>query len=589
MRIATFLPVLDTLRHYSLRDLRGDFMAALTLTPMAIPQVMAYALIAGVHPQYGIYAAMLPVVVAALWGSSRYLVAGPTNAISMVLFSSVATLTVGGVALGSLPPEARMPYIFGIALLCGLLQLGMGLARLGELVNFISHSVMVGFATGAALLIGAGQLGTVLGFTGPKPTGFFPQILWAAQGLGNINLWSLGLASLTIVLCLLLRRISPRFPATLVALILVGLTAYLLDAPAHGVKLVGPIPSIIPPLSLPPGFELGIINDLFMPALAIALLGAVESLAMGKQLAAVRGDHFDGSRELVGQGLGNIAAGLTSGIPGCGSFTRSAVMIASGGRTRLGSALSGLLALPMLLALSPLVSWLPMPALGGVLLMVCAGMINLESFRFCFMATRVDRAVLLLTLGSTLLLDLERAVFVGVLASLILYIYKTSHPRVRRLEVDDPLLEDAPPDLPPGIAVYLIEGTLFFGAIHELERQLEAEEQQPARLVVLHLTRVFWLDASGAHALASFLERCHARSTPVILVVGSQNVRDVLARSRVLDGLSDGFVAGTTQEGLRMAVTLLRRIQGQDAHEARQPQDDTGAHPHSGTDTHHGA
>lgn len=147
MRAARFFPFLDTLKTYTTRDFRADFMAALTVTPMAIPQAMAYALIAGVHPQYGIYACMLPVIVAALWGSARYLAAGPTNAISMVLFSTMATVSIGGTLLSSLPEEARMTYVFGLALLCGLIQVGMGLARLGDLANFISHSVMVAFAT----------------------------------------------------------------------------------------------------------------------------------------------------------------------------------------------------------------------------------------------------------------------------------------------------------------------------------------------------------------------------------------------------------------------------------------------------------
>ncbi|MGE9984681.1 SulP family inorganic anion transporter [Desulfovibrio sp. SGI.169] len=560
MRAAGFFPFLETLRTYTARDFRADFTAALTVTPVAIPQAMAYALIAGAHPQYGIYACMLPVIVAALWGSARYLAAGPTNAISMVLFSTMATVSVGGAQLSSLPEEARMTYIFGLALLCGLIQVGMGLARLGELANFISYSVMVAFATGAALLIAAGQLKTVLGLTGPKPAGFFPQIGMAVQHIGQINCWSLGLALLTIGLILILRRVSRRFPATLGALALAGAAGALLRVEEHGVALVGPVPNIIPPFSPPPSFDLTVLGDLFMPALAIALLGAVESLAIGKQMAAVRGDSFDGSQELVAQGLGNMAAGLTSGIPGCGSFTRSSLVVASGGKTRMSTVFSGLLALPMLFALAPLMSWLPLPALGGVLLLISFQMINREAIRLCLVATRIDRAVLLLTFAATLILDLERAIFVGVLISLILFIYKTAHPRVRRLRPEDPLLRNAPPDMPPGVAVYVIEGTLFFGAIHELERQLYEEDREPARLVLLHLTRVFWLDASGAHALAQFVERCYARSMPVILVVGSRNVREILQRTGILDYLSSGFAAATINEGLSLAASLLNRI-----------------------------
>lgn len=515
MNAARLFPFLNELRHYSLRDLRADFVAALTVTPMAVPQAMAYALIAGVHPQYGIYACMLPVIVAALWGSARYLAAGPTNAISMVLFTTMSTVSIGGITVASLPEEARMPYIFGIALLCGLIQVGMGLARLGELANFISHSVMVAFSAGAALLIASGQLKTALGLPSSQAQGFFPQIDHVIHNFTHLNIWCLLVSGGTILLILLFKRISRRFPATLAALVIISAVS--------------------------------------------ALLGAVESLAIGKQLAGIRGDRFDGSQELIGQGLGNIAAGLTSGIPGCGSFTRSALVVTSGGRSRMGTVFSGLLALPMLFVMAPLVSWLPMPALAGVLLLISVNMIDIPAIRLCLRATRIDRWVLLITFASTLLLDLERAVFIGVLLSLTLFIYKAAHPRVRRLRATDPLMRYAPDNMPEGLVVYVIEGTLFFGAIHELERQLYEEDDTPPRLVVLHLTRVFWLDASGAHALEQFLERCYARSVPVVLVVGSRNVRYILGRTGVIDCLSDGFVADTLGDGLRIGVDMLNR------------------------------
>ena len=222
MNAARLFPFLNELRHYSLRDFRADFVAALTVTPMAVPQAMAYALIAGVHPQYGIYACMLPVIVAALWGSARYLAAGPTNAISMVLFTTMSTVSIGGITVASLPEEARMPYIFGIALLCGLIQVGMGLARLGELANFISHSVMVAFSAGAALLIASGQLKTALGLPSSQAQGFFPQIDHVIHNFTHLNIWCLLVSGGTILLILLFKRISRRFPATLAALVIIS-------------------------------------------------------------------------------------------------------------------------------------------------------------------------------------------------------------------------------------------------------------------------------------------------------------------------------------------------------------------------------
>ncbi|MDD4701306.1 MAG: SulP family inorganic anion transporter [Desulfovibrio sp.] len=560
MRLTGIFPFLTTLKTYSPRDFKADLMAAVTVTPMAVPQAMAYAIIAGVHPQYGIYACMLPVILAALWGSSRFMAAGPTNAISMVIFSTMATVSVGGVHIINMPEDVRMTYIFGLALFCGLIQVGMGLARLGDLANFISHSVMVAFTTGAALLIGMGQIKTVLGIPGPKKSGFFLQIFDVLHGLPQANFWCVGLAALTIVLAVGFKHISRRFPASLAALAAVTAIAWYFRADQHGVRLVGAIPSIIPPLSVPPAFDLAAVRDLFMPALALALLGTVESLAIGKQLASVKNDNFDGSQELIGQGLGNMAAGITSGIPGCGSFTRSALMVTSGGRTRMGTVFSGVLALPMLFGLAPFIAWLPLPALGGILLIIAARMIDFEAIRLCLVATRIDRIVLTMTFAATLIFDLEKAIFIGVLLSLVLFIYKTAHPRVRRLRPNDPLLRDAPASLPGGIAVYVIEGTLFFGAIHELERQLYEEDEEPARLVVLHLSRVFWLDASGAQALSQFVERCYARSVPVILVVGSRSVSRILERTGILDHLSNGFVAETINDGLRSAAALLDRV-----------------------------
>ena len=565
MYLTRFFPFVATLRTYNAKDLKADLMAALTVTPVALPQAMAYAVIAGVHPQYGIYACMLPVVVAALWGSSRYMAAGPTNALSMVIFSTLTTVYLGGALIADMPESMRMSYIFELTLLCGLIQVAMGLARLGELANFISHSVMVAFSTGAALLIASGQLNTVLGISGQKVSGFFPQIASAMHNMPHANYWSLSVAALTIILTLVFRRISRRFPAMLAALAVVTCISALLDARQHGVALVGPIPDIVPPLSFPSSLDLNSLRDLFLPAMALAILGTVESLAIGKQLANAKNDTFNGNQELMAQGLGNIAAGLTSGIAGCGSFSRSALTLTSGARTRMSTVFSGLLALPLLLLLAPFISWLPLPALGGILFLISFQMIDVDSIRLCLVATRVDRSVLLLTFAATLLLDLEKAIFIGVFISLVLLIYKTSHPRVHSLERNDILLRNAPPDLPDGVVVYMVEGTLFFGAINELERQLyNSTPSTAAKLIILHLSRVFWIDASGAHALSLFVERCHARSLPIILVIGNTAVRRVLQRTGLLEHLRDGFAPNDIDTALHMAVSLLTKMPQQE-------------------------
>ncbi len=557
LQLTTFFPFLQDARGYTRKNFRKDILAALTVTPMAIPQAMAYALIAGVHPQYGIYTAIFPVIVAALWGSSRYLTAGPTNAVSMVLYSSLVPLSIGGVMFTALPDDQRMACVFIVAAMCGLIQVAMGLARLGELTNFISHSVMTAFVAGASLLIAAGQLKTVLGMDIPKVEGFLPQIYAAVTNLDKVNDWSVIITITTIFLTLFFKRISRRFPATLAALVVVSLAAFFCGCHEKGVKMVGEIPSVIPPLSLPATLDLDVLRELFLPALAVALLGAVESLTIAKQMASIRQDKFDASRELVAQGLGNVTAGFTSSLPGCGSFTRSALMFAAGGATRFGPVFSGLLALPLLLLLSSFVSWLPMPALGGVLLLACVQMINVESILLAFQTTRTDRVVLIVTFATTLVLDLERALFIGVIISLLFFIYNTAHPRVRMLTRHSPLMPKELRSWPEGLVVFSIEGALFFGAVQELERRLLKLEKRSLRLIVLHITRVFTIDASGAHALAQFLNRAHSRSVPVVLVVGNREVRETLRRAGVLRNFSDGFMSNSMRSGLKLAASFF--------------------------------
>lgn len=557
-QIAKMFPFVEVLRHYDTQKLRGDLNAGLTVAAVGLPQSMAYALIAGVHPKYGLYASILPVLVAALWGSSRYLVAGPTNAISLVLFSTLAHVSVGGILISTMPEEVRMGYIFGMALLIGMLQMAMGFARLGDLVNFISHSVMVGFTAGAALLIGSGQIKNMLGVQYATGASFFPQVWDGLRHIPDAHLWSVVVGCATMLCVVLLRYFWPRLPVAFISISLAAVASWYFDLQSHGVRLVGEMPQELPPLSLPASFDIQVVRDLFFPALAIALLGAVESLAIGKGMASAKGQQMDGNQELVAQGLGNVAAGLTSGIPGCGSFARSAVNIKSGAKTRFSAGFSALYTLLFMLLLAPAVSYIPMPALAGILFVIIWGMIDTEGMRLCWLATRVDRFVLLGTFVATLLLNLEQAVLLGVILSLVLFLFKVSHPRVTLLAPTDHLLSWYPwTHECKALSVYMVEGTLFFGAISELENRLRAQDSLECQVIVLHLARVFWVDASGVHALEQFVERCHARSIPLVLVVGNENVEAILERTGLLSHLGEGFMVRTLHEGLESAHNLL--------------------------------
>ncbi len=556
------LPFVESLRSYSMQALRADMLAALTVAVVALPQSMAYAVIAGVHPRYGLYAAIVPVIVAALWGASRYLIAGPTNAIAMLLFATMAETVVNGVPLSALPEETRMAYVFGVAILAGLLQVVMGLARLGELVHFISHSVMVGFTAGAAVLIAVGQLKNLLGVSiGNAPT-FLELVLSTVRHLPQTNPWALGTGLFAMAVALGIARVHRRLPAAFLAVAASGVAAWALDLGAHGVKVVGAIPAGLPPFSLPPAPDAQVMRDLFMPALAIALLGVVEALSIAKTLAGARGEQVDGSREFVAQGLANISAGFFSGIPGSGSFTRSAVNFVAGARTRFAGALSGVITLLAVLLLAPLAAYIPIAALAGILMIIAWGMIDKHGIALALKATRADRTVLLATFAATLLLDLEKAVFVGVLLSLVLFLRKVSHPLVSRMDTcDSPELQGLPAGpCCPNLAVYSIEGTLFFGAVDELEQRLYEYEDFGHRAVILHLRQVHWVDATGVHAFQQFLRKCQRRGVALVLSGVKPAVRAVFERSGLLPQLGADNMAETLSDAL--ALCYRRYLKG---------------------------
>jgi len=553
-----WFPFLPELRAYKSKDAKADLVAAVTVALVSIPQAMAYATVAGLHPKYGIYASIVPVMAAALWGASRYLQAGPTNTISMLLFSICAQLSVAGVPLAAMPEDIRMPYIFGIAIFAGLLQILMGLARFGELSGYISHAVITGFITGAALLIAGGQIKPLLGLRFSSPGGFFPHLLEVGRRLAQIHPVSLAFGLSAMGLMIAFRRFLPRWPGALLSLAICSLAAALIDAKGLGVAMAGAIPVGLPPLSLPPTPDLELMRAFFLPALAIAIVGAVESIAIAKNMAAAKSQDFDPSLELVAQGLGNVSAGFFSGMPGCGSFVRSAVNFAAGARSRFAGVYTGIFGAIALLAFAPLTENVPLPALAGMLMLVAWSMIKPEEIRFCLKATRADRLVLIASLGAALLLDLEKAILLGVLLSLVLFVHKASRVILQRIPPAHPVFTSFPwaRDC-RNLALFFMSGTLFFGAINTLERQLRAHESHFPKVLILHLNRVFWIDASGVHALNQFIERCLARGIVTILVHDNESVRAILERTGVLDHLGEGFVARDLHDALGFADSLL--------------------------------
>ncbi len=551
-------PFWQDLRKLDASTIKSDFLAGLSVAPVAVPQAMAYAVVAGISPQHGLFAAAFVAMVVALWGSSRYVVSGPTNAIAMMLFFTIANASVGGVQLATLSPTELMPYVFAIAFLAGLIQLVMGIVRFGELANFISHSVMAGFTLGTAILIASGQLPNFFGFDIGKDSNFFHDILAIFVNIPNLNPWTFVLGVLSIAIVLWCKRISKRIPAYFVSIFLTSLVAYILDLKASGVLFVAEIPAEFPPMSMPNSLGLEVIGDLFYPAMAIAILGTVESLAVAKNLASMRRETIDANQELIGQGLGNIVAALTSGMPGSGSFSRSILNFSSGAKSRFAAVFSGLLTLFAILFCAPLAGHIPMAALAGMLLVIAWGMVDVGNIRLCCKSTHIDRVVFITTLLATLVLHLEKAIFLGVLLSLILLVYKEAHPRLKKLVEDDfPSVDSKWCIHSKHIAAYFVEGTLFFGAVQNLEKLLAEPKNEEVKVVMLILTRVFWIDASGAQALLLFARRCIDVNVQLILVTNDDSIQETLKYSGIVEYIGDDFIVSNVDDGLEKAKILL--------------------------------
>ncbi len=562
--LSRLFPFMDDLPNINGQTIKIDLMAGFSVALIAIPQVMGYAVIAGLPPQYGLYAMTFAVMVAALWGSSRYLVAGPTNAISIVLFATVAQASIAGVPMTDLPVQEIMPYVFAIAVLAGLIQVIMGLANLGSLANYISHSVMVGFSTGAALLIFSGQLKNILHLD-ISGANFFITIINVFQNLSHISYLSLFLGLLSIAVVVISKRVSTRIPAYLSALVVVSIVANIFGLQSMGVAFVEPVPAGLPPFSTPK-FSLDILRDIFDPALAIAMLGTVESITIGKNLATMGNSRLDANKELIGQGLGNIAAGFTSGIPGCGSFSRSALNFASGAKTRFASFFTGLLTIPIIIFFAPLADKIPLAALAGILIYIAYKAIDKASIKLCLVATRADRIVYIVTLMACLLIDLEKAVFIGILLSLGLFVYKEAHPRIKHLSKDKSFLAnfDWIKDS-DGFEVFAVEGTLFFGAVANLGEKTH-EKLQDVDLLLLNLSRVFWVDAAGAHGLGQFAKRCQDAHIRLVIVATDDDVCKVFERTQVFAHQGENIVFTSFDDGLERCRILYEQIKNkQDA------------------------
>ncbi|MCI5131045.1 MAG: SulP family inorganic anion transporter, partial [Candidatus Electrothrix sp. EH2] len=507
MKVESLFPFLRWFKLVTKDTVKDDFMAGLTGAVIVLPQGVAFATIAGLPPEYGLYTAMITPIIAALFGSSFHLISGPTTAISIVVFSSVSRYA-----------EPGTPEFINLALtltfLAGVYQLSFGLARLGSLVNFVSHTVVIGFTAGAAILIATSQLKHITGIPVPKGESFLDTWIDLFQGLGHFNMFLLIIGLITLAVSLLSKKFFPKAPNLLIGMIVGSLLAVMFNklhiAEPGSIKLVGEIPAHLPPFSSP-DFSPETIKMLAPEAFAVALLGLIEAVSISRAVATKSNQRIDSNQEFIGQGLSNICGSFVSSYAGSGSFTRSGINYEAGAKTPLSAIFAAIALMCIILLIAPLTAYLPIAAMGGVILLVAYNLIDFHHITKVLTFSKSESAVLLTTFFATLFLELEFAIYMGVLLSLILFLARTSNPEIHSISVDDEDkegirkfvdMEQKPLAECSQLKILRIDRSIYFGSINHIQNRIaEITDKEGIYNILLIATGINHVDLAGAEAL----------------------------------------------------------------------------------------
>lgn len=576
--VERLFPFVATLRGYRREDFRADFVAGLTVALFAVPQGMAYATIAGFPPAAGIATSVAASILGAAFGSSEFLINGPTNAISVMIAGNAALFAAQGDPLRA---------IILLTLMIGVAQTLAGIARLGTLTRFVSESVLTGFTAGAGVYIVVNQLPTALGISKAAVRddlwGWVPtqcavfDFLRLLRSLEGVSVSALSLSALTFFIVRGLQRLEPRLgrriPAPFLAVAVVTTIAWALglssEDAVHRVRVVRdiePLARALPSFHFP-SFDVPSLRALIAPAFAIGLMGAVEAIAIGKQLATKAGHSFDASRQLIGEGLCNVGAALVGGFASSGSFSRTAVNYEAGARTRMSCIMSGVQTALIVLLFAPLANHIPLAALAGTLIHIGLKLVDLARLRGIFASTTADRMVLLSTFIAVLLAEhLEIALFIGIGVSIYTALRRAEGFKLRVLEArpDGSLHEVPEASARPGeVTILNLQGELFFAAADELQAELLRVINGRSRFVVLRMQEAYNLDATSAAAIAHVAVKARERGGRLVLCGVRAGMYGTFERAGLLDHLGKDCVFPAESEVLastRHALAYAKRL-----------------------------
>ncbi len=563
-KIAKFLPFLAWIHEIKDKNvLKADLVAGLTVALVLVPQSMAYAQLAGLAPQYGLYASFLPVMIAALMGSSRQLGTGPVAVVSLLTAAAIPTIIPEGADMVTYAAYASL-----LAFLVGIFQFALGALKLGFVINFLSHPVVVGFTNAAAIIIGTSQLNKVFGVSKGEGEHTYEQV-WGTitNATVDTHMATLLIAVLAFAIMIGVKNYAPKLPGVLIAVAVTTIIAWLIDfggsveAGGYGGAIVGAIPEGLPPLVVPM-LDFSVINQMIVVAITIGLIGFMEAISIAKAMAAQTKQRLDADQELMGQGLANVVSSFFQGYAVSGSFSRSAVNISAGAVTGFSSVVTAVIVGITLVFLTPLLYHLPQATLAAVIIMAVINLIKFAPIMHAWKVEKHDAIVAVTSFVLTLLFapHLENGIVIGVILSLALFLYRTMEPRFTELSAHDgsSILVNALDnelDRCEVVSIVKYSGSLYFGNAGYFEDKilkLIADKHECLKYVIVDMAGINQIDASGEEVLSGLLDRCSAGGVE-ILFARTEGIEKVLERSGFMDKFGKDRFYDRRTDALRFA------------------------------------
>lgn len=551
-RLIHWFPAAGWIKNYRRGDLNGDIIAGFTVGMMLIPQAMSYSLLAGLPYYTGLYASILPLIVYALFGTSRQLAVGPVAMVALLVSSGVAPIAGNDVSL-------YITLAITLSLMVGIIQLSMGIFRLGFLVNFLSHPVISGFTSAAALIIGFAQLKNIVGIELPR-TENIALIVWQTlQQIADINLTALIIGIAGIILIMYIKKISPLLPGALVAVLSSTLAVYFFNL---DVAIVGSVPSGLPEFTVP-DLTWTNVQALFPIAITISFVAFTESIAVAKKIAAEKRYEIEPNKELVALGLANIVASFFKAMPVTGGFSRTAANKDAGANTGLASIIAALLIALALVFLTPIFYHIPKAVLGSVVMVAVFGLVDLHEVKHLWKVKREDFFILCFTFLATLILGIKVGIFLAIGVNMLWFVVKTTRPhyavlgRLPNTSIYLNVKRQSDAETNDNILTIRFDAQFYYGNVSFLKEILKREEanmKSTLKAVVLDASSINQLDSSADNALHELLRDYQERGVNVYIAGLKGPVLDVLSRSGFLAKIGPNHLLMTVDQAMKAAV-----------------------------------